>query len=174
MEGSRTAPTAYHINAISTTRRKNWKQFYWSEARKQQADWQAKYAKMDDRFKGDGFMVKTVANNTPGMPAPTKLENHDYMGDLGLDLNTLQTANKAPTHLIGNSVDGFELMLQQGTVFGERNALSGEWKFYIQRRAFLRYLHLNPGGAPAELGYQWLVASVEQFWPTPKTGQIVN
>jgi hypothetical protein len=35
---------------------------------------------------------------------PSKLENHDYMGDLGLDLNALQLANKAPTVLGGQTV----------------------------------------------------------------------
>jgi len=173
IEGSRTAPTAYHINAVSTRRRKKWNQFHWSDARKRQADWDAKYAKMDQRFKTEGTVVKTVHLNTPGMPAPTKLENHDYMGDLGLNLANLQLTNKAPMFLGGQSVDGFELMAQQGTVFGARDAGNGEWKFYIQRRALLRYLHANAAGAPTQLGFQWLVASVEQFWPTAKTGRAV-
>ena len=45
--------------------------------------------------------------------------------------------------------------------------------FFIQRRALLRYLHLGGGGLPVALGFQWLVASVEQFWPTAKTGSVV-
>lgn len=173
IEGSRTTPTAYHINALSTQRRRNWKQFYWSDDRKRQADWRAKYTKMDQRFKTEGTMVKSVQNALGPLPPPTKLENHDYMGDLGLNLAMLQRNHKAPTMLMGQAVDGFELIAQQGTVFGERNAVSGEWKFYVQRRAFLRYLHLNLHGVPAVLGYQWLVVDVEQFWPTAKTGRIV-
>lgn len=174
IEGSRTAPTAYHINAVSTMRRPSWRQFFWSEDRKQQADWQAKYAKMDQRFRTDGPVVKSVQNALPGtLPLPTKLENHDYMDDLGLNLALLQLNHKAPTILMGQTVDGFELMAQQGTVFGQRHAASGEWKFYVQRRAFLRYLHLNANGAPTGVGYQWLVESVQQFWPTAKTGRTV-
>ncbi len=174
IEGTRAAPTAYHINAVSTRRPKSWKQFYWSDGRKRQADWRAKYAKMDQRFKTQGNKVWTVQLNAPGLQQPTKLENHDYMGDLGLDLNNLQGANKAPLNINGQTVDGFELMAQQGTVFGERNTGTGEWKFYIQRRAFVRYFHIPPmGGQPVQLAFQWIVDSVEQFWPNPKTGRLV-
>jgi hypothetical protein len=174
IEGSRTNPSAYHINAVNTQRRKNWKQFHWSDDRKREANWQAKYDKMDQRFKTEGTRVKSVQNALPGvLPPPTKIENHDYMGDLGLNLAMLQLNQKAPAMLMGQAVDGFELIAQQGTIFGERNAVSGEWKFYVQRRAFLRYLHLNPLGVPAVVGYQWVVVNVEQFWPTPKTGRIV-
>lgn len=172
VEGSSTAPTAYHINAANTFRQIKLKQFYWSDARKRQADWAAKYARMDHRFRHDGPVVKSVHHPGLGLlPPPTKLENHDYMGDLGLDLHALQVGNKAPNQLAGQSVDGFELMAQQGTVFGERDG--GNWKFFIQRRALLRYLHLGVGGLPVSLGFQWLVASVEQFWPTAKTGSVV-
>ncbi|WP_031497308.1 hypothetical protein [Bryobacter aggregatus] len=174
IEGSRTAPTAYHINAVSTQRRTSWKQFYWSDARKRRADWRAKYAKMDHRFKTEGNIAKSVMNALPGtLPPPTKIENHDYMGDLGLNLAALQHANRAPTVMMGQSVDGFELMAQQGTIFGERNIGSGEWKFYVQRRALLRYLHIDIHGVPTQLGFQWMVVNVEQFWPTAKTGRIV-
>jgi hypothetical protein len=177
VEGAATGPTVYHINAQNTVRQKSMKQFFWSDQRKRAADWQAKYAKMDQRFKTEGTQVKSVYNATlPGalpVPPPTKLENHDYMGDLGLNLALLQLNHKAPNNLGGQVVDGFELMAQQGTVFGERHPVANTWKFYVQRRAFLRYLHLNPGGVPTTLGYQWVVVNVEQFWPTAKTGRVV-
>lgn len=174
VEGPLTAPTAYHINAVNTHRTKNWKQFYWSDHKKRQSEWAAKYAKMDQRFKTQGTMAKRVQNALPGtLPLPTKLENHDYMGDLGLNLAALQFAQKAPMFINGQSVDGFELMAQQGTVFGARNPGNGEWKFYIQRRAFLKYLHITGTGVPNQIGFQWVIASVEQFWPNPKTGRVV-
>jgi hypothetical protein len=111
----------------------------------------------------------------PGTLPPTKLENHDYMGDLGLNLPLLQLNSKAPTFLLGQSVDGFEFLAQQGTVFGERNTVTQTWKFYVQRRALLRYLHITPGGVPTPIGNQcqWVVVNVEQFWPTAKTGRVV-
>lgn len=172
VEGDPAGPTAYHINAVNTHRTKNWKQFYWSDNKKRRADWQAKYAKMDQRFKTEGTMARSVQNDVNGQfPRPTKLENHDYMGDLGLNLAALQMAQKSPTHAGPQSIDGFELLSQQGTIFGEKRG--GIWKFYVQRRALVRYLHLPANGIPVPLSSQWVVHSVEQFWPTAKTGRVV-
>jgi len=171
VEGSRTTPTVYHINAVSIHRvPRLWR--YWTAKAKFKADWRAKVANMDHRFQTDAaHRPKVVRNALPGtLPPPTKLENQDYMAPVNLDVATLQAHNKVPTAVGGIVVDGLEAIAQQCTVFGGRNTGTGEWTFYVQKRIFVGYLAV---GAPAPLGYQWLITSVDEFWPNPTTGRLV-
>jgi hypothetical protein len=50
---------------------------------------------------------------------------------------------------------------------------------YLHPKLLSQWRFVSPGRRaaaetePTQLGYQWLVASVEQFWPTAKTGRAV-
>jgi hypothetical protein len=68
-----------------------------------------------------------------------------------------------------NGVDGVEIMAQQGSVFGERDPGNGEWTFYVQKRILLAFLNHAAG----RIGFQWLITSVDEFWPNTDTGRPV-
>jgi hypothetical protein len=176
VEGTRQNPTVYHINAKSTLRA--WSVFSplrVTESLRRAADWQAKYDRMDDRFKNDGAKPHRVIANV-GLSQATKVENHDYM--LGPDqegpvigqLATYQAHGRVPLNHKGQTVDRIVILACQGSVFGERDPGAGTWKFYIQKRVLIGLYH---NGTPMALDYQWLILSVEQFWPNAKTGSLV-
>jgi hypothetical protein len=181
VEGTPTAPTVYHINAVGTTAPPQA-----MPANQTAANWAAKYARMDDRFRHDALKLahgahgvrlpKRVRQMDPNLLLPGKLENHNYMimppqapvfeGTLA----ALQGAGRAPQNISGQSVDRMELLATQGTVFGVRSP-AGLWSFHVQRRAIVGYYHVpappNPG---VLLGRQWIVRDVLQFWPNAITG----
>lgn len=176
VEGTPQHPTVYHINAKSTERA--WSLF--SPLRvtaglQRQADWYAKYQRMDQRFKTDAAKPQRVLAGV-GLRPPTKVENHDYMLDATQEgvimgqLANFQAQNKIPLMVAGHNVDRMGLFACQGSVFGERDAGLGTWKFYIQRRVLVGYFR---NASPYPLGFQWLVLSADQFWPTNKVGSVV-
>lgn len=176
VEGTQQHPTVYHINAKGTERAWSvFSPFRFTTAIQRQADWYAKYSRMDQRFKTDATKPHRVLAGM-GLRPPTKVENHDYMLDphqeawvLG-QLATFQAQNKIPINVGGHNIDRMGLFACQGSVFGERDPVGGTWKFYIQKRVLVGY-HNN--AVPAALSYQWLILSVDQFWPNNKTGSVV-
>jgi hypothetical protein len=171
IEGSRTAPTAYHINAVSVRRPRRRIEF-WSTREKRRRDWVSKSRHMDQRFQNDpNHRPKSVVNALPGalLPISTKLENEDYMAPVNLDVPTLQFQMKVPLFVGPDAVDGVEIMAQQGSVFGERDPGNGEWTFYVQKRVLLAFLNHAAG----RIGFQWLITSVDEFWPNTTTGRPV-
>jgi hypothetical protein len=54
-------------------------------------------------------------------------------------------------------------------VFGERDPGNGEWTFYVQKRILLAFLNHAAG----RIGFQWLITSVDEFWPNTNTGRPV-
>lgn len=128
----------------------------------------------------------------PGSPEQDALEQ---------SLPALQAALTAPTVLGGQSVDVMRLLTTQGTVFGVRDG-TGSWHFYVQMRALVEYFHRQyverpvalgrmdrvrrafgqyqpQFGPPAvdinlvSLGTQWIIRSVQEFWPGNTTGRTV-
>lgn len=185
VEGTPQAPTVYHINAISTkhewalwspyryTGVATYNLLTWSSM--DDWHWSAKYKKMDDRFKGDKQKPKSVRNNVAGLRPASKVENHDYMtskqaeANIESRLGQFQVDGKAPTLLLGQSVDSMKFVLSEGSVFGTRTA--GNWKFYIQKRVLVEYFHDTPR---TSLGRQQIILDVQQFWPQTKTGSLVT
>lgn len=176
VEGTLQNPTVYHINAKSTERAWSvYSPFRITAAIQRQADWYAKYSRMDQRFQNDATKPHRVLAGV-GIRQPTKVENHDYMLDSTEEarvmgqLANFQAQNKIPLIVGGYNVDRMGLFACQGSVFGERDPGAGSWKFYIQKRVLVGYFR---NASPVPLGFQWLIVSVDQFWPTNKTGSIV-
>ncbi|MDY7229273.1 hypothetical protein [Hyalangium rubrum] len=203
VEGTPHLPTVYHINAISS--RVNHFPKGVSEDQKVFFNFQLKSLVMDNRFKTDAAKPKTVANNDPTLIPARKVENQDYMLETKTQrdafeqtLPALKTANRAPTHVHGQSVDFMEVRSTQGTVFGLRTP-GGIWRFYVQQRVLVEYFHrlyaapatplqakvwqglrkVQPQGpsapviTPVSLGMQWLIRGVPEFWPGTTVGRQV-
>jgi hypothetical protein len=107
--------------------------------------------------------------------------------------------NRVPASIGGLSVDEMEVMSTQGTVFGF--SVGGLWSFHVQKRVLVTHYHFTPlphptmartgirgavdtllarppplaiGPAPVQrvnLGTQWIIRAVEEFWPNATTGR---
>ncbi len=205
VEGTPQKPTVYHINA-NRTLPPGVKSFPPASASwaKRERCWRLKWSTMDQRFKTQGTIVKSLGGRPGTAPHPnvqpaTKVESRDYMflnrpeeQTFEADLPNLQLQGVVPNIINGQSVDEMTVQFTQGTVFGIRNA--GAWSFWVQKRVLVEYHHhqiIAPpnrtagqklkmaftGQAPynrVSLGSQWLIRAVDQFWPTLNTGRLVT
>ncbi len=141
--------------------------------------------------------TRPAAAPLPNLQPPSKVESRDYMlitknqdeAFAGM-LGQMQVTTRCPSVLNGQSVDSLEIAHSQGTVFGV--ATGGMWKFYVQKRVLALFFHHNLvpianqslsqrakgifGPQPYTkmiLGSEWIIRTVDQFWPTVKTGRLV-
>jgi hypothetical protein len=191
IEGAPELPTVYHINANRTLPPgvKSFPPASESWAKRERC-WRLKWATMDERFRTQGTVVKTLGGLPGVAPHPNvqpaaKLESRDYMflnrpeeQSFEADLPNLKLQGLVP-----NTINGH--------VFGIR--AGGVWSFWVQKRVLVQYHHhqvIAPAGRTAgqklvsmftghapysrvPLGNQWLIRAVDKFWPTVNTGRLV-
>jgi hypothetical protein len=170
---------------------------------KRERCWKLKWQKMDDRFKTQGTVVKALGWPGRTAPYPnvqpsSKVESRDYMflkrsDEVAFEgmLAQLQLQVTVPNQVNGQNVDGMTVVFTQGTIFGIRR--NGNWSFWVQKKVLVQYFHhaiiahgnrtvgqkvtrVFTGNRPYNsvlLGSQWLVRSLDQFWPVVTTGRVV-
>jgi hypothetical protein len=178
VEGTRANPTVYHINASKVSipdPTDPSRKLSLEGGRGDLPIWQGKWASMDQRFRTEGTMAKTVQAGV-NLEQATKLESSDYMiAEMGGAAYLEEQARQyAPRRVLGKKVKAVSVATK-GTVFGELEAGVG-WHFYIQRRVFVGY-HEDPfvPGAPNPpiLAGTWNVLDVAEFWPRLEAGRAV-
>jgi len=182
VEGTRTNPTVHHVNA--------------AEVKYQPADgsspfgttgdfnkdtlaFQAKDVHMTNKFITSNE-PKRVAAGGPGLKPAKYVKNDDYMLR---DPNTLRQekvlVESDPSRAVQLTEKSHKVELAtQGTVFGIRDAITGKWTFYFQRRLVAIYYHNDNKNVPfvkskwRALGYRMFPVLVQEFWPGG-TGHLV-
>lgn len=174
VEGTRTKPTVHHVNAANTKFTPLDGSAPFGTTGNYQKDtlaFHTKDAHMTQQVKGT-VKPKDVLNAVPGLESGKYVKNDDYMirdpqqlkteaGLMDTDARSVVTAQR---------VDKVETMTQ-GTVFGIRNAVNGEWTFYFQRRLVaILYRNLNRWKPFVKsdyqaIGYRMYPVLVQEFWP---------
>jgi len=181
VEGTRTRPTVHHVNAAGTkyTPPDGSAPFGTTgDFAKDTLAFQAKDQHMTQQVIG-GRKPKDVLNAVAGVQPGKYVKNDDYMTRRPEKLAHQGTLiNTAARSVVTNvSVDKVDPMTQ-GTVFGIRDAVSGNWTFYFQRRLVLVLYHLNNYWGRWDprvwendysvVGYRMYPVKVREFWPGGK------
>lgn len=174
VEGTRTKPTVHHVNAANT--------------KYTPLDGSAPFGTTGDYAKDtlafltkDAHMtqqVKSTAKTSdvlaavPGLQPAKYVKNDDYMirDPQSLKQEAAQYTTAARSVVTDRRVDKVDAMTQ-GTVFGIRNTVTGEWTFYFQRRLVLILYHNQNRWKPfvksayQAIGYRMYPVLVQEFWP---------
>lgn len=181
VEGTRAFPTVHHLNAAGVKYAPvNGSAPYGTTGDfvKDTRAFGAKDTHMTQKFQ-DSDEPKRVANAAVGLQQAKYIKNDDYMIR---DPNVL-SQQKALSNTPARSIVAPETihkvdLATQGTVFGIRDTISGDWTFYFQRRLVSIFYHNDNRNIPfvksawRAIGYRMYPILVQEFWPNG-TGNLV-
>lgn len=173
VEGTRTNPTVHHINAAETKHQPLDGSAPFGTTGNYSKDtlaFQAKDTRMTDRFTASDEPKRVAAGL--GLTQAKYIKNDDYMLRNPTALQQQVALSNTQARRVDANEDIHKVdVATQGTVFGIRDAHTGEWTFYFQRRLVSIFYHNDKKGVPfvkskwRALGYRMYPILVQEFWP---------